>query len=572
MGTTYNLIASATVGAGGAATVSFSNISQNYRDLIVRASVRSTHSAATSLLVAWNNDTNPWFASVRAEGYSNASTFGGSTSTGFVGYVGGTNYASNYFATFEMYCPRYNDNLFGKTFAVKNANDNNVNSEWHVLGVTQRYYKTHPITSLVFTCASGNFAQHTTFYLYGVNQSDATAVPSAPTIGTATAVSSSVATVAFTPVTGAGSYTATSSPGGITATSANSPIVVSGLTNATSYTFTVRANNAYGGSAPSAASNSITTGSNTPIILGRQFAPYLLLSGDGLNWGTVDTSVPASIGRAISKIGSTYVVNVQGANTFNSGKTAMTSTDLINWTERLVTSSVTHTGIAINATDGNVVVATGAVGGFNSAPVTFSTTDGITWTQRNTGMSFNPYVIAYKNGYFIIGDGNGNYAFSTNGTTSWTQASAQWENGGVPNICEYYGGNWWFGGNGGSLRRSSTINPGSNWTSVTSSTTNQLRDMAVNGANAVISVNDSRIIFSNNNGSSWTTYTGIGTGFYNLAVIYASGPGLYIMTNSGNSIPVGPLTKIYTSSNGTTWTERTSPNIFMQDGYGRLNA
>ena len=86
--------------------------------------------------------------------------------------------------------------------------------------------------------------------------------PGAPTIGTATATSSSTATVAYTAPTdlGAGSitYTATSSPGGLTGSGA-SPITVAGLNAATSYTFTVRAATPGGTGPARATSNSITT-------------------------------------------------------------------------------------------------------------------------------------------------------------------------------------------------------------------------------------------------------------------------------------------------------------------------
>jgi hypothetical protein len=86
-------------------------------------------------------------------------------------------------------------------------------------------------------------------------------VPDMPTIGTATAVDSSSATVTYTAATTGGTattFTATSTPGSLTGTG-SSPITVAGLTASTGYTFTVRASNSTGNSPFSAASNSITT-------------------------------------------------------------------------------------------------------------------------------------------------------------------------------------------------------------------------------------------------------------------------------------------------------------------------
>ncbi len=87
-------------------------------------------------------------------------------------------------------------------------------------------------------------------------------LPGAPTIG-AVIAGNAQAAVSFTaPLSDGGSaisgYTATSSPDGIRETGSGSPVLVTGLTNGTAYTFTVTATNASGTGAPSAASNSVT--------------------------------------------------------------------------------------------------------------------------------------------------------------------------------------------------------------------------------------------------------------------------------------------------------------------------
>ncbi len=90
----------------------------------------------------------------------------------------------------------------------------------------------------------------------------AATVPGAPTAVTAVAASGQ-ATVSFTsPGSNGGSaitsYTATSTPGNIIANGSSSPIIVTGLTNGTSYTFTVTATNNAGTGTASASSESVT--------------------------------------------------------------------------------------------------------------------------------------------------------------------------------------------------------------------------------------------------------------------------------------------------------------------------
>jgi hypothetical protein len=120
-------------------------------------------------------------------------------------------------------------------------------------------------------------------------------VPSMPLLPHATA-GDGQATVTFeapfstggTPIT---SYSVTSNPGGFTGSGAASPITVTGLTDGTSYTFTVVATNAVGNSQPSSASNAVTPGAAT--IPSQPGAPVAFASNEG---ALVRVSPPGSDG------------------------------------------------------------------------------------------------------------------------------------------------------------------------------------------------------------------------------------------------------------------------------------
>ena len=157
-------------------------------------------------------------------------------------------------------------------------------------------------------------------------------VPNAPIIGPATVSGvSGQASISFTAPAFNGnsaitSYTATSSPGGITATvsqAASGTIIINGLTNGTAYTFTVRATNSIGQSAESASSNAVT--------------PYTITTWDGTAWsnGTPTASDEAIIAGNYSTIingaisAKKLTVN-SGILTVNSGTNLTVLDNLIN--------------------------------------------------------------------------------------------------------------------------------------------------------------------------------------------------------------------------------------------------
>ncbi len=145
----------------------------------------------------------------------------------------------------------------------------------------------------------------------GVTPAAATTVPGAPTIGTAAAGNASV-TVTFTAPTNTGGsaitgYTATC--GTRSANGVSSPITVSGLTNGVAVTCNVKAINAVGTGAASAASNSITPAAVTTV----PSAPTIGTAVAGNASATVTFTAPTNTGGS-AITGYTATCGTQSAN------------------------------------------------------------------------------------------------------------------------------------------------------------------------------------------------------------------------------------------------------------------
>lgn len=253
--------------------------------------------------------------------------------------------------------------------------------------------------------------------------------PGAPTSVVGTAGNNQVS-VAFTAPavlgTGTISYTATSSPGSFTATGASSPLVVTGLSNGTAYTFTVTASNAFG-SSTSAASASVTpaavpstpnaptaTRGNTQVSLswtapannGSAITDYVVQhSTDSVNWTTFADGTSASTTATVTGLinGTAYVFRIAATNAVGTSAYSSASTPAVtpagvpatpaaptptagNGQVSLSWTAPSANGSAI--TDYKIYYATSAGGSYTLFSDTVSTATSVTVTGLTNGTAY----------------------------------------------------------------------------------------------------------------------------------------------------------------------------------------
>ena len=160
--------------ASAASSVTFTGIPQNYTHLQIRAIGRSTNaSAADQVLLQMNGDTS-------SADYAFHQIYGNGTSAAADGYGTGTlggvspairltgaSATSGIFGVTVIDILDYTNTNKYKTVRTLNGYDSNGSGEVHF--VSGLWLSTSAITSLNFIIqAGGNFAQYTSFALYGV--------------------------------------------------------------------------------------------------------------------------------------------------------------------------------------------------------------------------------------------------------------------------------------------------------------------------------------------------------------------------------------------------------------------
>jgi len=172
MANTYTLIASSTVGAGGASSITFSGIPQTgYTDLVVKVSGRASGSGYDFHLNAYLNNSTTAYTE-RAVYGSGSSAFSYSASiAGYSASLMGASGTANTFGNAEIYIPNYTSSNY-KSYSVDNVTELNSATNNRADLLAGLWSNTAAITSIVVTTDDGTaFVQYSTAYLYGISNS-----------------------------------------------------------------------------------------------------------------------------------------------------------------------------------------------------------------------------------------------------------------------------------------------------------------------------------------------------------------------------------------------------------------
>lgn len=168
MANTYTLIASNTVGSGGVSSVSFSSIASTYTDLLIKISSRATAVTVTAKISFNGVTTNLTSRQIYGDG-SAASSLSSASVIESYGTTNASSYTANAFASADIYIPNYTSSNY-KSVSVDSVTESNQTDTLMAMAAGL-WSATNAITSITLTPNSGNFAQYSTFYLYGIKNS-----------------------------------------------------------------------------------------------------------------------------------------------------------------------------------------------------------------------------------------------------------------------------------------------------------------------------------------------------------------------------------------------------------------
>ena len=161
------------VGSGGASSVTFSSIPSTYTDIQLFLSSRSTGGTTQDYVaVQFNASGGTAYSDKRLEGTGSSAGSTSDTSQNVIysAYVAtGSTATASTFGNTSFYIPNYAGSS-NKSVSIDGVTENNGTVAYATL-TAALWANSAAITQIVFTLGNGNFAQYSTFYLYGISNS-----------------------------------------------------------------------------------------------------------------------------------------------------------------------------------------------------------------------------------------------------------------------------------------------------------------------------------------------------------------------------------------------------------------
>ncbi len=288
----------------------------------------------------------------------------------------------------------------------------------------------------------------------------------------------------------------------------------------------------------------VAFGSGKFVAVGRDnnFNAIAYTSTDATNW-TQSAAIAGGSGGvgfiSVASTGSTFVAA--------GGTTVFSSTDGTTWTQR--TSALPSSARQLGPLTEGVSAATAANGqyfvlGIYGAITTSS--DGTTWTRRSTG-TVNDIGSVLHDGTRFVATGSGGTVLTSTDGTAWAQLTT----GSTADFHElaYSGSRYVTAGFSGVFQSTNLTT----WTAVAGTTSDRWTAAAYGGGRFIVANSATTLgTRSSVDGATWNAAVSIaGAGGNTNGLVYGANVFVLTMAGFGNT-----PSKIYTSPDGTGWTQR----------------
>lgn len=166
MPNTFELIASSTVGAGGASSIDFTSIPSTYTDLVVKVCARTNYAGVNDALNIKLNNSSANFTFIQL--YGNGASAASNSGAANVGPNSAGNTAtSNTFGNGEIYIPNYAGST-NKSLSIDGVGETNGTTAFMGFAA-DLWSQTAAINQVTLVSSnSATILQYSTAYLYGV--------------------------------------------------------------------------------------------------------------------------------------------------------------------------------------------------------------------------------------------------------------------------------------------------------------------------------------------------------------------------------------------------------------------